>query len=102
MQNAENPAGPEAHAQAHAQPRYMVVWGALFVLTVVEVLVAFFSGIPKTILIILLLALALWKALLVALYYMHLKWEPRRLWIVVMSPLPLILIMLGVVLLEAW
>jgi len=102
MNKAEGAVQAGAHEAGHAQPRYMVVWGILFVLTVLEVLVAFFSGIPKTVLILVLLVLAAWKALLVALYYMHLKFEPRRLWIVVLSPLPLILIMIGVVLLEAW
>lgn len=92
-----------AHAgQAHGEPRYFVVWGGLFVLTVVEVLVAFFTGMPKAALIAILLLLALWKALLVALYYMHLRFEPRKLWLLALSPMPLILILIGVVLLEAW
>ena len=92
----------EGAQHAHKAPPYFMVWGVLFGLTVAEVLVAFFSGIPKTFLILVLLVLALWKALLVALYYMHLKFEPRRLWWVVLSPVPLIFILIGVVLLEAW
>jgi cytochrome c oxidase subunit 4 len=93
---------PVAAAHAHPAPRYFRVWFFLFVLTVAEVGVAFFSGMPKVMLIIILLILALWKALLVALYYMHLKFEPRKLWLLAMSPIPLILILLGVVLLESW
>jgi cytochrome c oxidase subunit 4 len=89
-------------AHAHPQPRYYFIWFLLFVLTIAEVLVAFVSHLPKTVLIVLLMILALWKALLVALYYMHLKFEPRKLWYLAMSPLPLILILLGVVLSEAW
>jgi hypothetical protein len=46
--------------------------------------------------------MALWKALLVALYYMHLRFEPRRLWLIVVAPLPLAIILVTVVLLERW
>jgi caa(3)-type oxidase subunit IV len=37
--------------------------------------------------------LALWKALLVALYFMHLKFEPKRLLYVVLAPFPLAIIL---------
>jgi heme/copper-type cytochrome/quinol oxidase subunit 4 len=57
---------------------------------------------PKAILILVLLVLAVWKAVLVALYYMHLRFEPRKLWWVVLSPLPLAVILVAVVLFEAW
>jgi cytochrome c oxidase subunit 4 len=90
------------HATPHAKPNYMLVWGVLFVLTVAEVLVAFVSHLPDVILIIALMGLAIWKAVLVALYYMHLKFEPPRLWLLVVSPLPLVVILIGVVLLESW
>ena len=66
-----------SHAVAHKKPNYMAIWGVLLVLTIAEVGVAFFSHMPKWILIVLLLILALWKALLVALYYMHLKFDAR-------------------------
>ncbi|MGH7507516.1 MAG: cytochrome C oxidase subunit IV family protein [Longimicrobiales bacterium] len=95
-------AADAGHATAHKAPRYMMVWLLLFILTVAEVLVAFVSHLPETVAILVLLALAVWKALLVALYYMHLKFEPRKLWVVVLVPLPLIAILLGVVLTEAW
>jgi cytochrome c oxidase subunit 4 len=102
MQNHAAAHGTGAAAPAHAAPRYFLIWGILFALTIVEVLVAFVSHMPKVFLILILMVLALWKALLVALYYMHLKFEPRRLWLIVMAPLPLILILLGVVLAESW
>ena len=86
----------------HASPNYMLIWLFLFILTVAEVLVAFVSHMPKAILILVLLVLAVWKALLVALYYMHLKFEPRKLWIVAAVPLPLVLILIGTVLMESW
>jgi caa(3)-type oxidase subunit IV len=41
--------------------------------------------------------LALWKAMLVALYFMHLKFEPRRLLFIVLAPFPLaVILVLGV------
>jgi cytochrome c oxidase subunit IV len=87
-------------APAHKAPNYMLVWVVLLVLTVAEVGVAFFSAMPKWLLILLLMILALWKALLVALYYMHLKFEPKKLWVITVSPIPLIFILLTAVLLE--
>jgi cytochrome c oxidase subunit 4 len=80
----------------------MLIWVYLAVLTVVEVLVAFVSSMPFIVLVIVLLALAFWKALLVAMYYMHLKFEPKKLWIIAAVPIPLILILLGVVLMEGF
>ena len=92
----------DSHATPHKAPNYYLIWAYLAILTVVEVLVAFVSHLPEVVLIIALMFLALWKALLVALYYMHLKFEPKKLWVIAAVPLPLILILLGVVLSEAW
>ena len=91
-----------SHTVAHKKPNYMAIWGVLLVLTIAEVGVAFFSHMPKWVLIVLLLILALWKALLVALYYMHLKFEPKKLWLIAVSPVPLIIILLSAVLLEGF
>ena len=74
--------------QAGHQPNYMLVWAGLAALTLIEVGVAFL-GFTKTMTVIILVALAIWKALLVALYYMHLRFEPRRLVVMVLAPLPL-------------
>ncbi|HSJ15140.1 MAG TPA: cytochrome C oxidase subunit IV family protein [Longimicrobiales bacterium] len=87
---------------SHKAPNYYLVWLFLAVLTVAEVGVAFLSAIPKQVLVIALILMAVWKALLVALYYMHLKFEPRRLWLIVAAPLPLAIILVAVVLLEQW
>lgn len=84
---------------AKKQPNYMAVFAGLAVLTVLEVGVAF-VGMPKTMTIIVLVGLAIWKALLVALYYMHLRFEPPRLIAMVMVPLPLALILVLAVLTE--
>ncbi|HEX6938331.1 MAG TPA: cytochrome C oxidase subunit IV family protein [Longimicrobiales bacterium] len=88
------------HAE-RKQPPYMIVFASLGVLTAIEIGVAFF-GLPRLYTIVALLALAVWKASLVALYYMHLKFEPRRLWLVVASPFPLAAILVLAVLTEGW
>jgi cytochrome c oxidase subunit IV len=76
-------------ATAPTRPNYMLIWLYLFVLTVIEVGAAFLSHIPKHWLILILLFLAVWKALLVAMYFMHLKFERWRLRMVFIVPLPL-------------
>ena len=89
-------------AHAHKAPNYYLIWFILLVLTVAEVGVAFGLKANKTFLIVALLILALWKALLVALYYMHLKWEPKKLWVIVAAPIPLIIILLTAILSEGF
>ncbi len=83
----------------HRHPNYLAVWGALFLLTVVEV-AAVYVGLPRHLLVLALLFLAVWKALLVALYFMHLRFEPRRLALLAMTPLPLGVILVVAVLQE--
>lgn len=83
----------------HKQPPYFLVWGVLLLLTLAEVFFAFLE-LPKAWLVSGLTFMAVWKALLVALYYMHLRFEPRRLWLLAASPLPLAIILVVVVLQE--
>lgn len=83
----------------HKKQPYMLVWGALFVLTMMEVFYAFLD-IPKIWLATGLILMAIWKALLVAVYYMHLRSEPKRMWVLAASPLPLIAILLLIVIQE--
>src|SRR5881396_116737 len=63
----------------HVRPNYVLIWLYLFVLTVAEVALAFELPISRNIKLLLLLALAVWKALLVAMFFMHLKFERWRL-----------------------
>jgi|TARA_B110000116_G_C16767733_1_gene551702 caa(3)-type oxidase subunit IV len=86
--------------EAHKPPPYMLVWVGLFALTIMEVIYATLSSIPKIWLAIGLMAMAFLKAYWVAIYYMHLKWEPKRLWLLVSVPIPLIMIFIFVVLNE--
>ena len=83
----------------HSDPPYFLVWGALFVLTMAEVGYAFLS-LPRFWLAFGLILMAIWKALLVALYYMHLRFEPHRLWLLAVSPLPLAAILVVAVMTE--
>lgn len=98
---------PQPHdaASVRGEPahrtNYMAVWVALFVMTAVEVGVAFLA-LSKLAIILALLLLAVWKAALVALYYMHLKFEPRRMWLLAATPLPLAMILIFAVLYEGW
>ncbi len=83
----------------HAHPNYIGIWLVLFVLTGVELGVAFLPF-SKTIVVLLLIGLAFWKAALVALYFMHLRFEPNRLRILAVAPLPLIVILVVAVIQE--
>ena len=84
-------------------PNYIMIWGYLAILTAIEVLAAFVSHIPKQWLILILIFLAMWKALLVAMYFMHLKFEPRKLIILASVPLPLaVILVLAVITEKIW
>ena len=83
----------------HKHPNYVAVWGGLFVLTVIEV-AAVYLRIPRHLLVLALLLLAAWKVLLVALYFMHLRFEPKRLALVALAPLPLGVLLVVAVLQE--
>ncbi len=85
------------------QPSYYLIWFVLFALTAIEVGIAYVSGLPRTVLIVVLVGLAVWKATLVAMYYMHLRFERLRLILVATAPIPLAIILVLAVLLEyAW
>lgn len=81
----------------HKHPPYMAIFAALTVLTVGELFVAFLPWGRMT-LILLLIFLAVWKALMVALYFMHLRFEQKPLRILAAAPLPLaVIIVLAVI-----
>lgn len=83
----------------HKEPRYMLVWFGLAALTLIEVWVAT-TGLSRSLLIWVLVGLAIWKAALVALYYMHLRFERLRVVILALSPVPLAFILVLAVLTE--
>ena len=84
----------------HVRPNYMLIWLYLFIMTVAEVTLAFELPVSRNLKLILLLILAIWKALLVAMFFMHLKFERWRLRIIFIIPLPLAAILITVVIME--
>ena len=85
--------------QEHAHPRYYLIWFILAALTLAEVVYAFLD-LPRVVLAVGLILMAVWKAVLVAMYYMHLRYEPARLWIMAISPLPFAVILVLFVITE--
>jgi caa(3)-type oxidase subunit IV len=89
--HAKDAHGKAPHgAHGHHKPNireYLIIFGVLTALTVLEVLVAQVPGISKGLLAIALIGLALTKAGIVGLYYMHLKHETRILKLTVMVPM---------------
>jgi cytochrome c oxidase subunit 4 len=79
---------------AHKRPNYILIWVYLAVLTAAELALAFELPISRNMKLVLLLLLAVWKALLVALFFMHLKFEKWNLRIMAIIPVPLALIFL--------
>ncbi len=75
-----------AETVAHKGPNYMAIFWWLAALTVLEIAVIF-PGFPKMIVGTLLVALAVSKASLVAMYFMHLRFETRTLGYIALTPL---------------
>ena len=70
---------------AHHETNYMGVFWWLLVLTILEVAVVY-MGLAKMVVAVLLVTMAVTKAALVAMYFMHLKFERRTLALVALSP----------------
>ena len=75
-----------ADAHAHKGPSYMAIFWWLAVLTVIELAVIFLP-IAKIVIGVMLVALAVSKAAMVALYFMHLRFETRTLGYIALTPL---------------
>jgi len=80
-------------ATTHAEPNYMGVFWWLLALTIIEIAVIYMP-IAKLIIVILLVGLALTKAALVALYFIHLKFERATLGLIAVTPLLLCLFLI--------
>ena len=72
----------------HEEPNYMGVFWWLLVLTILEICVIY-APIAHLVIVLLLIGMALTKATLVALYYMHLALERRTLGLIALTPLVL-------------
>lgn len=73
-------------AHEHPEPNYMGIFAALAILTVAEIGVVF-TPLAKLVIGGMLVILAFSKALLVAGYFMHLKFERRTLGIIAATPI---------------
>jgi cytochrome c oxidase subunit 4 len=79
---------------AHAEPNYMAVFVALTVMTVAEVGVAMLHVLPYLVIAALLVIFAFAKAIVVAAYFMHLKFEKRTLALIAGVPIVLCIFLL--------
>ena len=84
-----------AHAEAHyvGYLTYVFVWLALMILTLITVWVSYIDlGVLN---IIVALSVASVKASLVALFFMHLKYEDKITWVFILYPLGLLALLIG-------
>ena len=72
-------------SEAHSTSNYIKIFWILLALTVIEVAIVY-MGLPKVLLASLLVIFAVWKAALVAMHFMHLKFEKKTLTIVALAP----------------
>jgi caa(3)-type oxidase subunit IV len=76
------------HDTAHEESKlqYFWVWGALLILTAVEVVLAYKQVLQPVQMLQVLLVLSVIKAGLITMYFMHLKGElPRMRWLLIVS-----------------
>lgn len=73
-------------ATAHAEPNYIGVFWWLLALTILEIAVIYMP-MARLIIVILLVGMALSKAALVGMYFMHLKFERLTLGLIAITPL---------------
>ena len=86
---------------AEHRPNYLLIFGALFVLTLIEIGVAL-AGFAASAQVVLPLTLAFTKATLVALYYMHLKFEGPIIRIIAVVPVLLVFIVVLIPIFDVW
>ena len=84
-------------AEAHKHPNYMTIFWWLAALTVIELLVIFLP-LAKFTIGVLLVGLALGKAALVAMYFMHLRFETKTLGWIAVTPLAIATLLVFVLL----
>lgn len=78
---------------AHAKPNYYVIFAALVAATALTVLASLHRFESEFVIILVALTIASIKAALVALFFMHLRWEGRLIYVIVLVPLLLSLIL---------
>ena len=80
-------------ATAHKEPNYIGVFWWLLALTILEIAVIYMP-MARLVIVILLVGMALTKAALVALYFMHLRFERVTLGVIALTPLVLCLFLI--------
>ena len=84
-------------AEEHKGPSYMAIFWYLAILTVIELIVIYLP-LAKFTIGVLLCALALGKAAMVAMYFMHLRFETRTLGWIAVTPLAIATLLVFVLL----
>jgi caa(3)-type oxidase subunit IV len=84
----------ETNAHPHARPNYLLVFIGLALLTAIEVGITYL-GIPRAILAASLLGFMVFKVILVALFYMHLRVDSKWFAYVFLIPLPFVVLILS-------
>lgn len=82
-----------AHDSHGGAKLYLMVFGALLVLTAVTVAAAFVETDSEVLKVLIALAIATCKATLVATFFMHLKWEGKLIYLILALPLILTVLM---------
>jgi cytochrome c oxidase subunit 4 len=88
-------------AGEHKHPNYMAIFWLLAILTVIELIVVFLPF-GKMVNGTLLCGLAVGKAAVVAMYFMHLKFESRTLGLIALTPLAIATLFVFVILPDAF
>jgi caa(3)-type oxidase subunit IV len=78
---------------AHGRPNYVAIWVWLVALLIVGLGASFVPG-ARGLAVALIFATAVAKALLVALNYMHLKFEPRLIYAIAIVPVLFVLVLI--------
>ncbi len=95
MESTPHAAAPAASSGQvrHIAPRtYVIVFGWLTLLTILEVLTAA-MGLDESIRVPILIVLAIIKAALVVLFYMHLRYDSKWYWVTLLLPLGFVLLL---------
>ena len=89
------PEEPHGHTEAmpHHHVNYLLIFGILVVLTVVTVAIAFVRFQNELVNLLLAMLVASVKATCVALYFMHLKFEGKLIYLILIVPLILCVIL---------
>ena len=84
---------PASGASRHITPRtYVIVFGWLTLLTAMEVITAAI-GLDESLRVPVLIVIAIIKALLVVLFYMHLRYDSRWYWVTLLVPIGFIVLL---------